>query len=144
MLDRFVADAPAAGLVYPEIPQAVAEARFPGQKRTYAAVREGRFTGGNMTLLTPEAVGALLTFIDRALQGPQKPAGVGLAARFRHGSQTAIRPLDDFGTRGQGHKTAGRLGARLHQPRRLPQARMLTSWSTFGAAVAELAVPRTE
>ncbi|CAN5892128.1 nucleotidyltransferase family protein [soil metagenome] len=88
-LDRFVTDAPAADLVYPVIPQKVAEARFPGQKRTYAAVREGRFTGGNMTLLTPDAVGALLGFMDRLYEGRKNP--LTLASIF--GLNTAFRLL---------------------------------------------------
>ncbi len=88
-LDRFVGNAPPADLVYPVIPQAVAEARFPGQKRTYATVREGRFTGGNMTLLTPNAVGALLTFIDRLYGGRKNP--LTLAAVF--GLDTAFKLL---------------------------------------------------
>lgn len=86
-LDRFVADAPDAALVYPVIPQEVAETRFPGQKRTYARVREGCFTGGNTVLLTPEAVGALLTFVDR-LYGGRKNI-VALAAIF--GFDTVVK-----------------------------------------------------
>lgn len=47
-------EAPAAGLVYPIVPKEAVEARFPGMKRTYARLREGTFTGGNLVLLDPE------------------------------------------------------------------------------------------
>ncbi len=45
--------APAAGLVYPIVPKEEVEARFPGMKRTYARLREGTFTGGNLVILDP-------------------------------------------------------------------------------------------
>ncbi|GAB5603699.1 NTP transferase domain-containing protein [Thermus sp. FJN-A] len=49
---RFVLErAPAAALVYPIVPKERVEARFPHTKRTYARLREGTFTGGNLVLL---------------------------------------------------------------------------------------------
>ncbi len=45
--------APPAGLVYPIVPREAVEERFPGMKRTYARLREGTFTGGNLVLLDP-------------------------------------------------------------------------------------------
>ena len=49
---RFVLDnAPEAALVYPIVPKEAVEARFPGNRRTYARLREGTFTGGNLLLL---------------------------------------------------------------------------------------------
>ena len=49
---RFVLDkAPEAALVYPIVPKEAVEARFPRTKRTYARLREGTFTGGNLLLL---------------------------------------------------------------------------------------------
>jgi len=49
---RFVLEkAPEAALVYPIVPKEAVEARFPGNRRTYARLREGTFTGGNLLLL---------------------------------------------------------------------------------------------
>ncbi len=141
VLDRFVADAPAADLVYPVIPQAVAEARFPGQKRTYAAVREGRFTGGNMTLLTPAAVGALLTFIDRLYGGRKNP--LALAAIF--GFDTVVKLMS-------GRITIPELEARATKLLGVSARAYVSPDASLGADIdklehlraAELAVPRTE
>ncbi|ADR35921.1 molybdenum cofactor guanylyltransferase [Oceanithermus profundus] len=43
--------APEAALVYPIVPKAAVEARWPGMRRTYARLRDGVFTGGNLILL---------------------------------------------------------------------------------------------
>ncbi len=43
--------APEAALVYPIVPRAAVEARWPGMRRTYARLRDGVFTGGNLILL---------------------------------------------------------------------------------------------
>ncbi|AFV77075.1 NTP transferase domain-containing protein [Thermus oshimai] len=49
---RFVLEkAPEAALVYPIVPRERVEARFPGNRRTYARLREGVYTGGNLLLL---------------------------------------------------------------------------------------------
>ncbi|GAA6755358.1 acylneuraminate cytidylyltransferase [Thermus sp. 2.9] len=49
---RFVLErAPEAALVYPIVPKEAVEARFPNTKRTYARLKEGTFTGGNLLLL---------------------------------------------------------------------------------------------
>lgn len=43
--------APEAALVYPIVPKEAVEARWPGMRRTYARLRDGVFTGGNLILL---------------------------------------------------------------------------------------------
>jgi molybdopterin-guanine dinucleotide biosynthesis protein A len=43
--------APEAALVYPIVPREAVEARWPGMRRTYARLRDGVFTGGNLILL---------------------------------------------------------------------------------------------
>ncbi|GAA5337093.1 NTP transferase domain-containing protein [Thermus antranikianii] len=49
---RYVLEkAPEAALVYPIVPKEAVEARFPHSRRTYARLREGVFTGGNLVLL---------------------------------------------------------------------------------------------
>jgi len=72
-VDAFLEGAPCAALVYPVIAEEVAEAQFPGQRRTFVKLREGRFTGGNMMLLEPRIIPTLLPFVDRAYRGRKNP-----------------------------------------------------------------------
>ncbi len=72
-VDTFIRDAPPAAAVYPVIPKEVAERQFPGQKRTYANLREGAFTGGNAVLLEPRILPTLLPFVERAYEGRKNP-----------------------------------------------------------------------
>lgn len=65
--------APEAAVVYPIIPKEVAERQFPGQKRTYAHLKEGAFTGGNAMLLEPRILPTLLPFVNRAYEGRKNP-----------------------------------------------------------------------
>jgi GTP:adenosylcobinamide-phosphate guanylyltransferase len=55
------------GLVYPVVPKHAAEAQFPGGKRTYARLREGTFTGGNLFLLEPRLVEEFLPRLEYIL-----------------------------------------------------------------------------
>ena len=79
-VDTFITQSALVDLVYPVIPAAVSEAQFPAQQRTYVKVRDGRFTGGNMVLLTPAGVPPLLRFMDRLYRGRKNP--LALAAIF--------------------------------------------------------------
>ena len=76
-MDTFISGAvetaPEAAVVYPIIPKEVAERQFPGQKRTYANLKEGAFTGGNAVLLEPRVLPTLLPFVNRAYQGRKNP-----------------------------------------------------------------------
>lgn len=45
-----------ADIIYPIIPKDVVERRYPETKRTYAKMKEGRFTGGNIMVVCPRAV----------------------------------------------------------------------------------------
>ena len=47
-----------ADMHYPIVEKAVNEAQYPLVKRTYAVLREGTFTGGNLVLLRPEIIAA--------------------------------------------------------------------------------------
>lgn len=55
------------GLVYPVVPKHAAEAAFAGGKRTYAKLREGTFTGGNLFLLEPRLIGEFLPRLEYVL-----------------------------------------------------------------------------
>lgn len=80
MIERFVRGAAAAttpqgpaSLVYPVVTEAAARSQFPHQERTYARLRNGRFTGGNLVLLRREVVPRLLPQIDRVFRARKNP-----------------------------------------------------------------------
>ncbi len=72
-VEAFVRHAPDVDLVYPIVREVDALARFPDQKRTFARIRDGRFTGGNAILLTPRAVTRLLPVVDAAFNARKQP-----------------------------------------------------------------------
>lgn len=72
-IEAFLALSPDAALVYPVITEAAAKAQFPTQRRTFVKLKEGRFTGGNLMLLEPAVVPALVPFIGRAYAGRKNP-----------------------------------------------------------------------
>jgi hypothetical protein len=57
---NFVSDAalrqPGYDLYYTVVAKAVMEARFPGSRRTYARIKEGAFTGGDLNVLRVDVV----------------------------------------------------------------------------------------
>lgn len=80
MIARFVTAAEGADtaqgpaqLVYPVVRAAAAEAQFPDQKRTYAKLKNGRFTGGNLVLLRRALAPTLLPQIDRVFRARKNP-----------------------------------------------------------------------
>lgn len=80
MVARFVAAATAPGtpaaaahLVYPVITEQAAKAQFPTQQRTFARLREGRFTGGNLALVDAASAPKLLPLMDRAYRARKNP-----------------------------------------------------------------------
>lgn len=80
MVARFVEGAAAsstpdgrAALVYPIVTEASATAQFPHQRRTYARLKDGRFTGGNMLLLDRALAPALLPLVDRVFRARKNP-----------------------------------------------------------------------
>ncbi|GAA5513713.1 phosphoenolpyruvate guanylyltransferase [Deinococcus carri] len=70
---------PEAALVYPVVRREDCERAFPGVKRTYARLREGTFTGGNVFLLDPRLIGQFLPRLREVLaarKAPLKLAGL--------------------------------------------------------------------
>ncbi|MGH8104441.1 MAG: NTP transferase domain-containing protein, partial [bacterium] len=47
---------PSVDFFFPASEKSVVEKRFPGMKRTYARLKEGTFTGGNLMLVNPTAM----------------------------------------------------------------------------------------
>jgi hypothetical protein len=54
-----------ADLYYPIVSRDACEARFPGVRRTYAKLREGTFTGGNLFLVRPSVLPPLAKRLER-------------------------------------------------------------------------------
>src|SRR5690606_30758671 len=76
MIDRFVdrcAAAEPADLYYPVVSEAAYQRRFPDHERTFVRLRDGRFTGANLALLSRDAVPSLLPLIDRVYRGRKNP-----------------------------------------------------------------------
>jgi GTP:adenosylcobinamide-phosphate guanylyltransferase len=62
-----------AGLVYPVVRREDCERAFPGVRRTYARLRDGTFTGGNVFLLDPRLVGQFLPRLREVLAARKAP-----------------------------------------------------------------------
>ncbi|QFP77188.1 NTP transferase domain-containing protein [Deinococcus sp. AJ005] len=68
-----------AALVYPVVRREVCEAAYPGVRRTYARLRGGSFTGGNLFILDPSLIGQFLPRLREVLaarKAPLKLAGL--------------------------------------------------------------------
>ncbi|MBZ9713870.1 nucleotidyltransferase family protein [Deinococcus multiflagellatus] len=65
--------APDAALVYPVVRREACEAAFPGVKRTYARLKDGVFTGGNLFLLDPALIGQFLPRLREVLAARKAP-----------------------------------------------------------------------
>jgi molybdopterin-guanine dinucleotide biosynthesis protein A len=123
-LDDFLAAASGAALAYPVVRREVAEAQFPEQRRTFVRLQEGRFTGGNLMLLAPEMVPALLPFVERAYGGRKNP--LALARLF--GADFIVRLA-------LGRLSLGAIEARATQLLGLPVRAVITPFASIGADV---------
>lgn len=64
------------GVVYPVISEAACERAFPGGKRTYAKLRTGKFTGGNLFLLEPGLVNAFMPKLKQVIHNRKNPLAI--------------------------------------------------------------------
>lgn len=100
-----------AALVYPVVRREDCEAAYPGVKRTYAKVRDGTFTGGNLFLLDPALVGQFLPRLKEILAARKAPLklaaiiGPGILLKLLTGRLT-VRDLEE------------KISATLHVPAR--------------------------
>jgi molybdopterin-guanine dinucleotide biosynthesis protein A len=70
--DLFTRD-PGSALVYPVVPERACEREFPGGRRTYARVREGKFTGGNLFLIEPRLVSKFMPKLRQVIANRKNP-----------------------------------------------------------------------
>lgn len=75
-------NAPQAGFVYCVIAKETIEKRFPGMRRTYARVREGSFTGGNIVLIDKALFYSALPLLKRALALRKQPLALAQMVGF--------------------------------------------------------------
>jgi len=66
-------NAPQAGFVYSIVAQTTIEQRFPKMRRTYARIREGSFTGGNIVIVDKKLFFLALPLLKQALELRKKP-----------------------------------------------------------------------
>jgi molybdopterin-guanine dinucleotide biosynthesis protein A len=85
MIAVFLQEGFASGgeLVYPIVERRDYEARFPGGKRTYAALRGGTFTGGNLVLAKSSLMRNLLPLVENLFEKRKNPFA--LAGIFGYG-----------------------------------------------------------
>ncbi|GEM49744.1 NTP transferase domain-containing protein [Deinococcus cellulosilyticus] len=65
--------APDSGLVYPIVRKEDCEKAYPGVKRTYAKLKDGVFTGGNIFILKPEIISTFLPRLKEMLANRKNP-----------------------------------------------------------------------
>ncbi len=73
MLSDVLTAAPDAGLVYPIVRKEDCELAYPGVKRTYARLKDGTFTGGNLFLLDPALITLFLPRLREILAARKQP-----------------------------------------------------------------------
>ncbi|MDX2003699.1 MAG: NTP transferase domain-containing protein [Meiothermus sp.] len=66
-------NAPQAGFVYTVVAQDTIERRFPKMRRTYARIREGSFTGGNIVVVDKNLFFTALPLLKRAVALRKQP-----------------------------------------------------------------------
>jgi molybdopterin-guanine dinucleotide biosynthesis protein A len=72
-VDTLVQKTPDVDLIYPVIPKEVSEKQFPGQKRTYIKIAEGKFTGGNVIIISVKMLPKLLKVLDQLHAARKNP-----------------------------------------------------------------------
>ncbi|MGI6703848.1 MAG: nucleotidyltransferase family protein [Clostridia bacterium] len=95
-VDHFIekSEATGADLCYPIVSKADNERRFPDTRRTYAKLKDGTFTGGNMFYVNPRVVEKSAAIARRLVEYRKKPwkmcsvLGWDFAFRFMAGNLT--------------------------------------------------------
>ena len=71
-----------ADLCYSVVDKKVNDMKYPEVKRTYARLKEGQFTGGNIFLFNPAATEKCKAFIEQMLEYRKKPAKMAMVLGF--------------------------------------------------------------
>lgn len=80
-----------ADFFYPIIPKTISEEKFPGMKRTYAPLKDGVFTGGNIMLFNAAKVEECMPKVEKFIAARKSPLkllmllGIGFLFRFTTG-----------------------------------------------------------
>ncbi|MER3483166.1 MAG: acylneuraminate cytidylyltransferase [Meiothermus sp.] len=114
-------NAPQAGFVYCVIRKDDVERRFPGMRRTYARVRGGQFTGGNIALIDKKLFYSALPLLKRALALRKQP----LALAQMIGFGTLLRVI-------LGQADIPSLEARVSQILGVPARALITPYAEVG------------
>lgn len=79
IIDEFVAKCRLdhLDLYYPIVEKTINDKQFPGIKRTYVKLKEGRFTGGNILCLNPVILGKCQSFARELLDNRKMPWRIG-------------------------------------------------------------------
>jgi len=117
-------NAPQAGFVYTIVARSTIERRFPGMRRTYARVREGQFTGGNLVIVDKKLFYKALPLLKRALALRKKP----LALARMIGFATLLRVL-------LGQADIAGLEARVSQIVGVPARALITPYAEVGVDI---------
>lgn len=113
--------APQAGFVYSIISQETIEKRFAGMRRTYARVREGKFTGGNIVIINKQLFFTALPLLKRALALRKQP----LALAQMIGFSTLLRVI-------LGQASIPDLEARVSKILGVPARALITPYAEVG------------
>ena len=62
-----------ADIYYPVVSKEANEERFPGVQRTYFTIKDGTFTGGNIMMVSPEAVIRCQPTVEKIVNSRKKP-----------------------------------------------------------------------
>lgn len=114
-------NAPQAGFVYTIIAKSTIEQRFPGMRRTYARIREGAFTGGNLVIIDKKLFFTALPLLRQALELRKKP----LALARMIGLGTLVKVL-------LGQADIAGLEARVSRIIGVPAKALITPYAEIG------------
>lgn len=117
-------NAPQAGFVYSIIAKKTIEQRFPKMRRTYARIREGSFTGGNIVLVDTKLFFTALPLLKRALELRKNP----LALAQMIGFGTLLRVL-------LGQADIAGLEAKVSQIIGVPARALITPYAEVGVDI---------
>ncbi len=123
-----------AGLVYPVVRREDCERAYPGVKRTYARVKDGTFTGGNLFILDPALIGKFLPRLRDVLAARKAP--LKLASII--GPSTLLRLVT-------GQLTVAGLESKISQILDVPARALITPHAAVGTDVdkeADLALAK--